>query len=311
MITEKPQYEPHLTPPIQLAIFFAVLIILLFTGYFIGQGIVTLVYGAKVFKQVNLFNLTSLQSINGMWIMQITSTTIPILLTPILFGKFVMRDTEAYTRTSFKFPLILLMIVFSVMMMSAPIMEVLIALNQKMVLPDFLKGVERWMRASEQAAQKATTALLKMNDWIDLVKAVLLVGLVTAIAEELMFRGCLQTIFTRWTQNTHVAIWITAALFSAFHMEFFGFLPRLMLGVFFGYFTAWSGSVWPAVWAHFLNNGTAVVMTYLFQHKQININPDEAYSFNYSLYILSILITVALFWSYRNAALQKNDLQRH
>jgi len=295
----------------QFVIFCGVTIGLLIAGSLLATGAVYLFYGYGALKNIMAMNLALPQTISAMWLFQIFGTTLPILFTPIVFGKFVMHDTEAYTRTSFKFPLVLLMIVFSVMMMSAPIMEVLIALNQKMVLPDFLKGVERWMRESEDAAQKATKALLQMDSWLDMVKAVLLVGLVTAIAEELMFRGCLQTIFTRWTQNTHLAIWITAALFSAFHMEFFGFLPRLMLGVFFGYFTAWSGSVWPSVWAHFLNNGTAVVMTYLFQHKKININPDEAHSFNYSLYILSILITVALFWSYRNVSLQKNDLQGH
>jgi membrane protease YdiL (CAAX protease family) len=311
MITEKPQYKSDISPAIQFAIFCGVTLGLLIAGSLLATGAVYLFYGYGTLKNFMAMNLALPKTVSAMWLFQILGTTLPILFVPIIFGKFVMRDTEAYTRTSFKFPLVLLMIVFSVMMMSAPIMEVLIALNQKMVLPEFLKGVERWMRESEEAAQKATQALLRMDNWVDMVKAVLLVGLVTAIAEELMFRGCLQTIFTKWTQNTHVAIWITAALFSAFHMEFFGFLPRLMLGVFFGYFTAWSGSVWPAIWAHFLNNGTAVVMTYLFQHKQININPDEAHSFNYSLYILSILITVALFWSYRNAALQKNDLQRH
>jgi membrane protease YdiL (CAAX protease family) len=124
-----------------------------------------------------------------------------------------------------------------------------------------------------------------------------------------MFRGCLQTIFLQWTGNIHAAVWITAILFSAFHMEFFGFLPRLMLGVLFGYFVAWSGSVWTGVWAHFINNGTAVIGTYLFQHKLIKINPDDQHLFSYAGYIISLLIILFLLFIYRNVAFNKQKIQ--
>ena len=104
----------------------------------------------------------------------------------------------------------------------------------------------------------------------------------------------MQTIFIRWTKNKHAAVWITAILFSAFHMEFFGFLPRLLLGVLFGYFVAWSGSIWPAIWGHFVNNGTIVVITYLSQHKLIGIGPDDQHVFNNVWYIISLVITLFL-----------------
>jgi membrane protease YdiL (CAAX protease family) len=308
MITEKPQYEGGKSPALQFLIFAGLTLGLVLLGSLIALGAVYLIYGLKTVQQVSAMNLSTPKAISAMWLMQIVGTTLPLLLVPIVFGKWVIKEPEAYLRTNTKFPPVLMLIVFSIMVMSTPILEVLILVNRNMVLPQFLKGVEDWMRATEQAAQKATEALLKMNNLWDLAKSVLLVGLVTAVAEELMFRGCLQTIMIRWTNNTHIAIWITAALFSAFHMEFFGFLPRLMLGVFFGYFAAWSGSVWPAVWGHFINNASSVVITYLYQHKKISIDPDGQYSFNYSLYILSIIITVALFWNYRTAALQKNDL---
>jgi hypothetical protein len=164
------------------------------------------------------------------------------------------------------------------------------------------------MRDSEDQAEKLTEALLQMKTIWDLIKDVLLIGLLTAIVEEFMFRGVLQTIFVRWTKNTHVAIWITAILFSAFHMDFFGFLPRMALGVLFGYFVAWSGSIWPAVWAHFLNNATAVVVTYLFNHKQIKINPDDQHLFSYSGYIISLAIVLFLLFVYRKTAFDKKPI---
>ena len=170
-----------------------------------------------------------------------------------------------------------------------------------MILPHFLQ----WMRDSEDAAEKLTAAFLRMNTvwqmWFNLV----FIGLLTAIAEEFMFRGVMQTIFEKWTGNKHAAIWITAILFSAFHMEFFGFLPRLLLGAMFGYFVAWSGSIWPAVFAHFLNNGTAVVVTYLYQNKMIKLNPDDQHVFNPAGYMISIAIILFLFYVYHKAATEK------
>jgi uncharacterized protein len=311
MISEKPYYDRETPPWAQFLIFVGVTLLLLLAGTGLALAYIAGRYGFGAMQEVLQMDTRSPLVIKALWVLQIVGTTLPIMLTPVVVGKWIMKQPQEYLRLNIKFPPILLLMVFSIMVLSTPIMEVLVTLNQRMVLPQWLKGLEEWMRSSERSAQDATMALLKMNNWWDCVKTVLLVGLATAFAEELMFRGCLQTIFLKWTRNTHMSIWITAALFSAFHMQFFGFLPRLALGVFFGYFTAWSGSIWPAVWAHFINNGTAVIMTYLFQKKLIHVDPNDPHEFSYSLYILSIIITVALLWSYRNAGLRKNDHHRY
>ncbi len=155
------------------------------------------------------------------------------------------------------------------------------------------------MRDSEDNAQKITGVLLDMKTVRALVFNLLFIGLVTAIVEEFLFRGVLQTIFVKWTGSVHAAVWITAILFSAFHIEFFGFLPRLLLGVFFGYFVAWSGSIWTGIWAHFINNGTAVLVTYLFQHKLIKISPDDQHVFTPILYLLSLATVGVLVYGYK------------
>jgi membrane protease YdiL (CAAX protease family) len=85
-------------------------------------------------------------------------------------------------------------------------------------------------------------------------------------------------------------------------MEFYGFLPRMFLGALFGYLVAWSGSIWPAVWGHFLNNGSAVIVTYLFQQKKINLNPDDQHVFNYAGYIFSFIIIIVLLSVYKKIA---------
>jgi membrane protease YdiL (CAAX protease family) len=301
MRTEHPYNQPQ--PGKQFFIFIAITLGMLIAGGFIGLGLIAMMYGSDIMMQVMQMNLSNPKNVQALWVLQIVSTTLPILLIPVVFARWVVREPQAYLKTGARFAPLLLMMVFFVMLFSSPIVEVVSNLNQRMVLPQFLKDLETWMRNSEQSGQKATEALLKMDTIWDLIKSVLLVGLFTAIAEEFMFRGGMQTIFIRWTRNHHAAIWITAAIFSAFHMEFYGFLPRLMLGILFGYFAYWSGSIWPAVWGHFLNNGSAVVITYLYQHKKTDISPTDQHVFNYTGYVLSIIITVFLLYTYRNMAL--------
>jgi len=226
---------------------------------------------------------------------------LPLLAAPIFFAYVIVREPVDYLKPSFRFSWILIVLIFAMMFISNPVIEFLSNLNQKMVLPPFLK----WMRDSEDSAQKLTAVMLQMNTVWDVIIDVILVGLLTAIAEEFMFRGVLQTIFLRWTGNIHIAIWITAILFSAFHVEFFGFLPRMALGLLFGYFVAWSGNIWTSVWAHFINNGTIVVVTYLFNKKTIKLNPDDQHLFNYSGYLISLAIVLFLLFVYKKTALDK------
>jgi membrane protease YdiL (CAAX protease family) len=298
-------YQIDIHPLLQLAIILFFLFFVPVIFFFVAQGIITLLYGAQTWTDVSAFNIANPNVKNGLWILQIVSTTIPLFAIPVLFARFIVRDTQTYLKPTFNFPPILFVLIFSIMLFSSPVMEVLVNVNQKLTLPAPLKAIEDLMRTLEQQAQKATDAMLNMKNIGDMLFALLVVGLLTAIAEEFLFRGCIQTIFIKWTGNTHAAIWITAIAFSAFHMEFFSFLPRVALGVFFGYFVAWSGSVWTGVWAHFLNNGSAVVITYLYQHKLIKLNPDDQHVFNYSAYAFSLIFILILLYIYRNVARNK------
>ena len=250
--------------------------------------------------------------INALWILQNLGMTIPLFAASIIFTRKTIKQPLSYLKTStvvFKNELSIILtlffIIFLLMFGSSGLMEYLIMLNQKMHLPSFLKSVESWMRQSEDEASNQAAIILAMKNPASLAFNLLEVGLLTAIAEEFFFRGCLQTIFTQWTKNPHLAIWLTALLFSAFHLQFFGFLPRLMLGVLFGYFVFWSNSIWTSVWAHFVNNGTAVVVSYLYQQKVIKYNPDDLYTLSTNQYFMSLLFTVLLLAGYRYVTLNK------
>ncbi len=315
-MTDKPYMEEEkarnsMHPALQLFVFILLFIVLLIIGNLIGLGIAMAKYGSNLLEDIQQLKLTSPHIINTLWIIQIAGTTFPIFAAPVFFSFVIAREPQGYLKTKTTFPLGLLLLVLLIMFVSNPAIEILSLINQKMQLPHFLSGVQKWMEDSENSAQKITETMLQMKNIGDLIFNVLLIGLLTAIVEEFMFRGVIQTIFVRWTKNEHAAIWITAILFSAFHLEFFGFLPRLLLGALFGYFVAWSGSIWPAVWAHFLNNGAAVVATYLFQHRVIKVNPDDQHLFSAAGYIFSFLIMLLLLFIYRKIAIEKKQIPEY
>jgi hypothetical protein len=157
---------------------------------------------------------------------------------------------------------------------AGPLINYLIELNSHLQLPEFLKGLEQKMRSMEDEAAKITEVFLDMKTGKDLWVNLLMIGLLPAIGEEFLFRGILQRLLTDMTRNKHLAIWITAILFSTIHMQFFGFVPRMLLGAFFGYLLVWTGSIWVPVFAHFVNNGSAVLFAYYQQHHGLGINPD-------------------------------------
>ncbi len=136
-------------------------------------------------------------------------------------------------------------------------------------------GNETWMRAREAAAKGISDAFLQGSGYPDLVWSLLIVAVLPSLGEELLFRGTLQPLFSRWTGSKHAGVWLSAILFSAIHMQFFGFVPRLLLGVIFGYALLRSGSLWLPVLLHFWNNGTIVVVTWLNARGLIHLDEAE------------------------------------
>jgi predicted HTH transcriptional regulator len=120
-----------------------------------------------------------------------------------------------------------------------------------------------------------TEAFLKMETPGELIGNLIMIGLLPAIGEELFFRGILQRIFVDWSKSKHWGVWITAIIFSAVHMQFLGFVPRLLLGALLGYLYVWSGSLWLPIIAHFVNNAAAVILTYIYSNDIISINPNN------------------------------------
>jgi membrane protease YdiL (CAAX protease family) len=182
-------------------------------------------------------------------------------------------------------------IAFCLTICASPLINLMSELNSRMVLPGFLSGVEKWMKESEAQAEKMTEAFMNVDGITGLVINLFIIGLLAAVGEELLFRGVLQRILKEWMKNTHAAVWLTAIIFSAIHMQFFGFLPRMVIGAMLGYLYEWSGSLFIPMVAHFTNNAFSVVVTYLIQHKSLPKQADNVGSTSDDLmYIIISLV---------------------
>lgn len=168
-----------------------------------------------------------------------------------------------------------------------PCIDVLSQWNKSLHLPYFLRELENSMIALEQQANNITETMLSVSTIWGLIANIVVIALAAAICEELFFRGGVQRILAG-AFNYHIAVWLTAILFSAIHLQFGGFIPRLILGVSFGYIAIWSRSLYPSIIAHFINNGIAVLSFFLSYNKIIDI-PTE--NFGICTGIISLIIS--------------------
>jgi len=179
-------------------------------------------------------------------------------------------------------------IVIVLMISALPLINFMGELNAQMELPRWMEVVERWMKATEENAAKLTKAFLDVKTPAGLFFNLFLIAVLPALGEEFLFRGIIQRIFTKITRNIHWGILISAVLFSALHMQFYGFVPRMLLGVMFGYLLIWSGSLWIPIIAHFINNGVVVVVMYYINQNKLNPAIEEIGSTADSYYFAAI-----------------------
>ena len=165
--------------------------------------------------------------------------------------------------------------------------------NHNINFPD---GFEEWARAREDAAAEMTQVLTTLSNSGELLIAILVIAILPAIGEEIVFRGLIQNELYRGTRNVHLSIWIAAMLFSAIHFQFYGFVPRLLLGALFGYLYYWSGNLWLAIFGHFINNGASVVAMYYYQQGAFEFDMESQEALPLPAVLLSAALTTGLLY---------------
>jgi membrane protease YdiL (CAAX protease family) len=151
--------------------------------------------------------------------------------------------------------------------MSLPFISLSAGLNAAIPLPD-------WIIQMEKETEQFTQQLLQTDTWQGLWRNILFIAAIPAFVEEAFFRGFLQNLLHRQLRNVHWAIFLTAVTFSAFHLKFLSFMPRLFLGILLGYLFHWSRSLWLPVMAHFVNNLMAVCLYFIVAYNHIDIDME-------------------------------------
>jgi membrane protease YdiL (CAAX protease family) len=174
-------------------------------------------------------------------------------------------------------------------------MNIIIIWNQSLQLPESLSGLEKSLQSMEESGLKMTEIMLAGNGFGSLLINLLLMAVIPAIGEEFLFRGVIQKHLIEWTRKPHLAIIISAIIFSAVHFQFYGFIPRVILGMIFGYLVFYSGSLWPAIFAHFFNNAMAV-MAYKYAGDSLGQSEIDTFGTTSSdFYFILIGLVIAYF----------------
>ena len=149
-----------------------------------------------------------------------------------------------------------------------PVVGVLSAFNQSIMPQE--GSVAEFMRDMEEAANHILELVTSQRSSWDLISNILVFAVLAGICEEFFFQGSLQPLLMNWSKNPHVGILLTALIFSALHFQFYGFIPRLLLGVYLGYLFYWSRSLWLPILAHVLHNALSIMVDYTLQGRGID-----------------------------------------
>lgn len=240
--------------------------------------------------------------------LQTFSTPIPFIGASLFFWYIIEKQTVNTLSFHEVKPIVFIVVallVIGFMGFDALIIE----WNQGMVLPEAMKGIEKWMKNSEEATGEMTKFLTTFKTPSQLIVALVVVAVLAGISEELLFRGVLQNITLRAFGNPHVAIWFAAFTFSFIHLQFYGFFPRMLLGALFGYLYYWTKNLWVPMFAHFVNNGFTLLMAYLYSTKAVKIDIEDTKSVPLSMALGSLLFTALIlrwFWMNRAEVKYKN-----
>lgn len=170
---------------------------------------------------------------------------------------------------------VLILLAVVMVILAQPLIGLAGELNSMLALPEGLSFIEKWMKDTETQGELITEAFLATTSASGLAVNIFMIAILPAFAEELLFRGVLASLFKKWTENIHLAAVFSAVIFAAIHLQFYGFLPRFLLGAVFGYLFLWSGSLWLPIAAHFANNLLSVVVEFLFRKGAIGTNAEN------------------------------------
>ena len=264
---------------IVLIIFSAfVLLNLVISGYYILSG------GISSSGMENLLE-------DRVLMLSLNSLSIMIFISPYFYvNKLSNYSIKIFPINSTPVILVLLLTFFFMILNSG-----VIEWNKSINFPEFMNSFETWAFNKEKELEKITIFLVSFaNNW-EFLFGILSIALIPGICEEYLFRGVLQKNFYLISKNIHIAVWLSAFFFSALHLQFYGFFPRMLLGVLFGYIYYWSGSILYPMIAHIFNNFFSLTIFYFSQKGLLNETFEVSVNSSPKIPMVLIIISAVLF----------------
>ena len=262
---------------------FILLICITLVGFFIS-GVISSLIIAKF----------GMQSTAAMRIAAVMQSLFQLIVPAIATAMIVTRRPATFLAIDRRIDLRLLLLAAAALLTATPMMNRLIALNEAVTLPDSLAWLEQSLKQMEEQAA-ATIAVMQGGTSVgDLVMNILIIGVLAGLGEELFFRGTFLRLMTTGRINPHIAVWTVAVVFSAVHLQFYGFVPRTLLGAYFGYLVVWTRCLWIPVIIHALNNIIYISSEWIAARQGLDESAINSYDGNLLVNAASVIITAAL-----------------
>lgn len=250
-----------------------------------------IVFSSVLGVLVAMTNGGSIFDLKNLQIIQVLNQVIGFLMPPVVYVMLVQEKPFKYLGFN-KLPawsILGIVAIFTVI----PFLSMVTDWNDGIVIPESMRAIEEQLRNTQKQSEEIIKTFISQGS---LCSSLLIIAALAAVSEELLFRSVIQKALIKLFKNAHVAIVVTAFVFSAVHMDFFGFFPRFILGLMLGYMFWMSGSIFPSMLMHFVNNATIVMLYYLNTRGFSDIDIDNFGNTSSVLLILSSLIaTVAIF----------------
>ena len=257
--------------------------------------VIGLIIGTVIGLAYILITGESPMDLNSLRFTQISSQIFTFVLPPILYAMLVKEEPMTalgLKKVTYHWFVIGIAMMYAIL----PLNNIFAEWNAGLKLPESMSKIEEIMRSMQESATELTERMLNVNNIGGLIINLIMIAGLAALGEELLFRSIIQTSLIKICKNAHIGIFIASAIFSFIHFEFYGFIPRLVLGLLMGYMFYYSRSIWVPMAMHFVNNGTAVVLYYLNNIGIINVDVDTFGQTGVLPLIMSIVIMIALFW---------------
>ena len=274
------------------------------TKIVVWLGLIFVMFSLTVLVIALITQGKPLSNINTLKWIQLLQTISLFLLPSLILAYLCAKVPWNWLQLDNKVNWKVLLWAIGIMLVALPAINLMSHWNQQMVLPTWLSGVEEWMKAKEAEAEWLTKQFMSVTTISGLLVNLLLMAVLPAVSEEITFRGVLQQLLTAPHRlSPHLAIWLTAIIFSAIHMQFYGFVPRMLMGALFGYMLVWTGSLWVPMLMHFVNNGMAVLLYFMANRAHWDMDKVDAIGTGNTLWlgIVSLVLTVVGIYMFRRS----------